>query len=280
MNRFQLKLLMLFLMLLDHIGSFIPNTPLWLNYIGRIVAPVFFFLLVDGYFHTRDRYNYTKRLMVAGGIMTIGNVVVSTLFPMVDNTITPFMYVVSIIIIILLVGLTWFLFKTSAYNGKRVLSIGILFALVPLLFYDIFTLYNNIFLPMAFSIMVLNVIEYRKNSQNKTSDTVLIFGILAITLFTEGSILLPLMALIFYYFRDNRKKLSVWYVVLSLSLAIGNFSYQGLLIDNFQWMMVFALPFFFLYNGQKGKDLRYLFYGFYPLHVWILYSIGSLLLAG
>lgn len=274
MDRFKLKLLMLLLMVVDHIGFFLPNTPLWLNYIGRVVAPVFFFLLVDGFFRTSNRYNYAKRLMVAAGIMTTGNLLVSILFPMGDKTIGPFMYVVAIVLAIILAVITWLTYKASAYDGRRILFTGIVLALTPLLFNDIFQLNNNIFLPMALGIMMLNTIEYDKKVKRSTQNTLIIVGILFITAFTEGSLLISFMILIFYYFRNDRKMLIITYTVLSFIFTISDLSYRGLFIENYQWMMVFALPFFFLYNGKKGRDVKYLFYGFYPLHIWILFIIG------
>lgn len=43
-------------------------------------------------------------------------------------------------------------------------------------------------------------------------------------------------------------------------------------------MMVFALPLLWTYNGKKGKhSWKYLFYFFYPLHIWILYAVSGLL---
>ena len=41
-NSFQLKIIMIIIMFVDHVGQFIPGSPLWLHYIGRVAAPVFF----------------------------------------------------------------------------------------------------------------------------------------------------------------------------------------------------------------------------------------------
>ncbi len=60
---FQLKLIAAFLMLIDHIYQFIPGTPIVFTYFGRLVAPVFIFLAVEGFHYTRNRYEYIGRLL-------------------------------------------------------------------------------------------------------------------------------------------------------------------------------------------------------------------------
>ncbi|MBU5437913.1 conjugal transfer protein TraX [Tissierella sp. MSJ-40] len=59
---FTLKLIMVVLMVFDHVAQFIPNTPYWFHWLGRLVAPIFFYLLVEGYEHTRNRNAYMMRL--------------------------------------------------------------------------------------------------------------------------------------------------------------------------------------------------------------------------
>ena len=47
--------------------------------------------------------------------------------------------------------------------------------------------------------------------------------------------------------------------------------------DRYQWMMLLVIPFFFLYNGKKGKNLKWFYYLFYPLHIWLLYALGRMM---
>ena len=43
MSAFTLKLIAFILMVLDHVYYYIADTPIWFTYIGRIVAPIYFF---------------------------------------------------------------------------------------------------------------------------------------------------------------------------------------------------------------------------------------------
>lgn len=80
-NATQLKLLMAFLMVLDHTYEFIPGVPLWFTYLGRLVAPVFYFLLVESYHHTRNRVKLIERLYLFGLVMLAGNLLLTWWMP-------------------------------------------------------------------------------------------------------------------------------------------------------------------------------------------------------
>lgn len=77
MSAFSLKLICFFLMVMDHIYYYIQGTPIWFTYIGRIVAPIYFFLVVESFFYTSDRKKYTMRLF---GFSLITFVILNVLF--------------------------------------------------------------------------------------------------------------------------------------------------------------------------------------------------------
>lgn len=65
----MLKFIALILMVMDHIYYYISGTPIWFNYVGRIVAPIFFYLIVESFFHTRDRKKFNMRLFSAAFVV-------------------------------------------------------------------------------------------------------------------------------------------------------------------------------------------------------------------
>ena len=69
LTNFQLKCIAALLMVLDHLRAFFPVLPLWFRYLGRLSAPIFFFLTVEGFFHTKNRGRYAARLLAGGVVM-------------------------------------------------------------------------------------------------------------------------------------------------------------------------------------------------------------------
>lgn len=49
LNAFQLKIFAMVLMVIDHVYTYIPGMPMWMHHPGRIVAPIFFYFVVEGF---------------------------------------------------------------------------------------------------------------------------------------------------------------------------------------------------------------------------------------
>ena len=92
----------------------------------------------------------------------------------------------------------------------------------------------------------------------------------------EGGPVFVGLGILFYLSRDKKALQLTLYALVSIALIPWqNLSLQGLFYDNFQWLMIGALPFLALYNGQRGKGMKYLFYVFYPLHIYGLYILST-----
>ncbi len=69
LNGNQLKIIAMLAMTIDHLVSVVyPNYPtdwwiILLHIVGRIAAPVFWFFIAEGYYHTRDLKKYALRLL-------------------------------------------------------------------------------------------------------------------------------------------------------------------------------------------------------------------------
>ncbi len=67
----HLRILALFLMLLDHLWATVVPGSVWMTMVGRLAFPIFAFQAAEGYRHTHDFKAYCKRLALFGLISEI-----------------------------------------------------------------------------------------------------------------------------------------------------------------------------------------------------------------
>ena len=72
-SSFTLKIMAIIFMAMDHIYTYFTpqgvNIPIWFGYFGKVAAPIFFYLVVEGFFHTRSKKKYIQRVFSMGALM-------------------------------------------------------------------------------------------------------------------------------------------------------------------------------------------------------------------
>ncbi len=255
MTSTALKLLALGLMLIDHIAEYIPGIPIWFHWLGRLSAPLFIFCMAWGLSYTHDRKKYLIRLYCFGAIMAVLDLTCNNIYQ------KPYCYITNnIFVTLLLIGVITSLIELCKQDRKKGIKYIIVFCIYQLI---------TTFLCIAAEVILpgYGIINF-------------IGAITANLVFCEGSFIFILLGILIYFCKESKPKLfyvySIFCVIYLILSAINDFSVQSLLFENYQWMMIASLPFMYIYNGQKGKGLKYLFYIFYPAHIIILFWAGNL----
>lgn len=300
-----LKIIALVIMTIDHIGAYFPDMPIWLRWIGRIAAPLFFFCSAQGIVHTRDKRRYLCRLWTASIIQTL-----------LDSAFVPFANAVfgiklggvnnNIFLTIFLGTLISAILESSKNDSRK--RTDMLFRFIS---YQVILYMLNAVIDSYGIFSSLREIPVLCNWKR------IVFTALGSFQFMEYPLIVMLSIVLFYVCKGSKKKLSICYSVYCLiyfllfvpelgvraaqlvensgmntiasRLVLLPFNILGittvgtpvrfklsLLYGNYQWMMIFSLPFMLAYNGKRGKGLKGIFYIYYPVHIMLFMIIGNL----
>ena len=279
LNAFQLKLIALVCMTLDHLAAFGFEIPVFSAYytplrtVGRIAAPLFLFLLVQSARHTRDRKKFLLRLYLAGA--GTGLFTTATNFFLGErlgyftpgNIIFTFFYTV---LYIHLAETFWAAWKSR--NGKRMLLALVLFgaSFLPNLFCDWLSLPITEGDRRCFLVAGLRDSFLPANCCGDTLD----YGLPFILLGT-----------VMYFFRTPKRQCLVFAgfcafcflgtYLMMVCPGLGSIPYTSTYFHSLQLCMILALPLMCLYNGQRGPGRKSPFYIYYPVHRYIIFCIAS-----
>lgn len=210
LNSFQLKILAIVTMIIDHIGLFFFPEYIFFRIIGRISFPIFAFLIVEGFYHTSDIRKYMFRLGIFAVISEV-----------------PFDLLTT---------------------GK---------------FFDL--RHQNVFFTLLIGVILLYSYEKQYSTFSRVSTVFLIM--LAGDIFrTDYGAWGVLMIFCFFIFRERMGAKLISIAVINI-LAFGYI----------QAFAVLALLPIYFYNGEKGKSYKYFFYLVYPIHLWVIWIIKTIL---
>ncbi len=264
---FHIKVIALVLMVFDHLQNIfidVINFPLWFHMLGRLSAPLFIFAMVNGMRHTKGPIKYLFRLYIGFLVMSIGNNIFNRNFMLPSGG----------ILINNIFG-TLFIIGLFIYCGQRISALRkegksyILYILI-------------MFIPIA-----SDVVAFLTGS---VALRMFLFRFVPSVLMCEGGITWVVLGIGLYLCKSNRS-LSIFYIILSLFVMLSGIAmYSGmsgeitfmdnlkaLFTYNIQWMMIFSLPFMLMYNGKRGRSMKYFFYLFYPIHIYGFAFISILL---
>lgn len=267
LSGFQLKYIALITMVFDHIHYFFDYTgkiPIWFTMIGRLAAPLFLFTVIEGFIHTRNRKKYFLKIYVLAilmGLIQFG--FYNFLHPLVrpDGFFPKNMMLSSFaILLVALQGIAWIQEK-KYLKGIPTLLFPLMLPWLMLLLYlsgqdkPIFTLFINL---LNYTVLPTH------------------------TSISDGGTWLLLTGIAMYLCHKNLKKEVLAFVTVSLvwvlmGIVLSRPSFQDLMFRYIEWMEIFAAPLMLCYNGQRGKGSKYLFYVFYPTHIYLLYALSVLL---
>lgn len=235
-----LKMIAVFSMLVDHtaasvFGRLIVQMPAWgpvtsenrrsflmlyscLRLIGRMAFPIYCFLLVEGFYHTRNRAKYALRLFVFALISEI-----------------PF---------------------DMAFQERL---------------FDISS--NNVFFTLLIGLLTIWAYDEVKK-RGESREFGLFSGVLRVILLAAvpffGCALAYLLrtdygaagvvAIFIMYLFYERRQLGFGLMVLSLGVLSSSLEFAALL-------MLIPMKY---YNGTRGRQMKYFFYWFYPVHLFLL----------
>lgn len=284
-SNFILKIIAVIFMTIDHIGVFLPSSPLQFAFrvLGRIALPIFIYTTIEGCKKTRDIKKYMLRL----GVMSLFMYIATTIAQLVLYFNFHYLLVFQNIFFTLLnLVFIYYLFFVNKNKNKRFL----------------------VTLPILIFIGSFIFLLLRTNGMNEFISSIFVDGLT--TMYALEAPLMFIIALIGIYiyeltikkrlnndnelineFMNSKKAQLSKNIIMCISIAIvslvmylmtyeniPSFSFGNSCVYNTYFIICF--PFILLYNGKKGFNNKYVngaFYLYYPLHIGIIAMIFMLI---
>lgn len=254
LSGFQIKLLGMVFMLFDHCYIFFGDSlhfPTWLSWLTHFVAPLFLYILTEGFFHTSSRVQYAIRLLIGMMVMTVINICHNLIL---GNYLTS----------------DHKLSLAGLFQGYNIFQTFLFFFLLYMLLESYIEKSDKLFLKFL-GILVLSCCIL-------LSDQGIYLLPLGIAFFCFkarkrwSALAIGVFSLI----------LLAKSLIAFLNLEQGTIDLLQYLTSDNHFTIIFSGLIIAIYNGERGGNgaawQKYLFYIFYPLHLIIIYCIQYYLL--
>lgn len=252
-----LHIVAMILMLCDHICMTLLNNQVWLHLIGRSAFPIFAFMAVEGYYHTKNLKKYLLRLFIFALIAEVPfDLMCAGIFfhPFQQNALWTY-----------ILGILGILVIDQTKKIKTPFVRYPLFALTALFVWVFMFVFGQVSMVDYFGggiVMILSFYLFR-------GDRLFSFEVNYKEKWMSVCMRIINMAMQFFL---------VFYIASEL---ISGLCYNVVIFGKTYELVaeslgIFALIPIWLYNGQKGintKSFKYFCYAFYPLHIALLVLI-------
>lgn len=236
-----LKFIAVIAMMLDHMCYTVIRGNMWMTWVGRIAFPIFAFLIVEGFFHTKSVKKYALRLFIFALISEI-----------------PYDLMRSAAV-----------FNPFEQNVYWTLLIGLLVIwAIDKPFNELVNSKNQV--ERSKKMVRLVIVGF----------AAIAVGCMASLIgFTEYHYAGVLTILMFYLLRGKTFIQLVALALINNMLKGMEYAYTIFGYEQFfpvQLFAIFAMIPIAMYNGKKGyesKVIQYGFYAFYPLHMLLLFAL-------
>ncbi len=283
LSAFQIKVLAVVFMTIDHIGAFAFEIPAveahysLLRSIGRLAAPLFLFLLVQSIRHTRSKGKFLLRLYLAGAGTGLFVALMNLLFGERFHYFTPGNIIFTFFYVALYALLSERALGAVRDRDWRTAALCAAVGAVSLLPTLLADTIREAIIPEGASMRAIFLADDLHSA--------LLPG-MGMVSYGLGFILL---GVVMYHARTKTRQCAVFgafcvlcYGVMSAGAVLGIglsgvpvLRYFTTFFDRLQLLMVFALPLMALYNGQRGRGGKWFFYLYYPIHREIIFLFAA-----
>lgn len=284
-SNFILKIIALIFMTIDHVGVFLPSSPLQFTFrvLGKIALPIFIYTTLEGCKKTKDIKKYMLRLGVMSIFMYIAIVIAQLVLYFNNGYLLVFQNIFFTLLNLVFIYYLFFVNKNK--NKRRMVILPILIFIgsyiffllringisefISSIFVDGLTTMYGLEAPIMFVGALLGIYIYEEIVRKRlNNDETLVNEFLCSkkAQLSRNIIMclsIALVSLIMYSFTYEN---------------IPSFTFGNTCIYNTYFIICF--PFILLYNGKRGfnnKIVNGAFYLYYPLHIGIIALIFILI---